>query len=150
MNDFKFRLATLLRLREAARDERRANLADCQRAEAAVRHQLVQWNAEWDRLKSTTREATGPGAVEIDRLVDACRYGQTLEARRRQLDEQLAELTANLESRREALLQADRDMRTLEKLRDAQALRHHQEAHRQDIKRLDESTQLRVAVAKSA
>jgi flagellar protein FliJ len=146
MAEFKFRLATLLRMREATRDQRRAELAESQRAEAATRCQFSQWQVEWSHLKSTARQATSPGVVEVERLVDAYRYQQTLEARRRQLEEQLAQLTGEIAQRREALLQADRDVRTLEKLRDAQVLRHHQEAHRQEIKRLDEATQLRVAV----
>jgi flagellar FliJ protein len=150
MSDFKFRLATLLRIREAARDERRTDLADCQRAERAVRQQIAECDEEWDRLTSATREAAGPGAVEVDRLVDVCRYRQTLDARRAVLDERLAEVKTDMERHRELLLQADRDMRTLEKLRDAQERRHHQEAHRLDIKRLDESALLRTAAARTA
>jgi flagellar export protein FliJ len=84
--------------------------------------------------------------VAIDRLADAHRYRQTLEARRRQLNAQRADLAAEIERRHEALLQADRDVRMLERLRDAQRLRHRQETHRREIKALDEATQLRVAV----
>jgi flagellar export protein FliJ len=146
MADFTFRLTTVLRLREAARDERRMELTETERAERALRRQLEQLHAEWDRLLSTAREAARPGTVAIDRLADAHRYRQTLEARRRQISAQRAELAAEIERRREALLKADRDVRMLERLRDAQQLRHRQETHRREIKSLDETTQLRVAV----
>jgi flagellar protein FliJ len=145
MADFTFRLTTVLRLREAARDERRLELAESQRSEQSLRQQLDELQAEWNRLMSAAREAVRPGLVAIDRLADAQRYRQALESRRQRLDAQRAELAAEIERRREALLKADRDVRMLERLRDAQRLRHRQETHRQEIKSLDEATQLRVA-----
>jgi flagellar export protein FliJ len=143
MSDFKFRLATLLRLRETTRNERREELADSQRAEAALRQQADQLQAEWDHLVSMTRQAACPGAVDIGRLIEIHRYQQTVESQRRQLDEQLTAKTAEVGRRREALMEADRDVRTLEKLRDSQQMRHHLESHREEIKRIDEATQLR-------
>jgi flagellar protein FliJ len=146
MADFTFRLTTVLRLREAARDERRIELAESQRAEQALRQQLDELQAEWTRLIATTRDAARPGLVVIDRLADAHRYRQALEIRRRQLDAHRAELAAEIERRREALLKADRDVRTLERLREVQRLHHRQETHRREIKALDEATQLRAAL----
>jgi flagellar protein FliJ len=147
MPEFKFRLATLLKAREATRDQRRVELVDGHRTEAAVREQVDRWQAEWERLQLTTRQATSPGTVAVDRLIDTYRYQKTLEMQGHQLKEQLAALAAENERRREVLLEADRDVRTLEKLRDAQVLRHHQETHRQEIKRLDEATHVRAALA---
>jgi flagellar protein FliJ len=146
MADFKFRLATLLRIREAARDERRMDLADSRRTEESLQQQLERLHAERERVTEAARELVGPGAVAVNRWADAHRYQQMLESRRCQLSAQLAELAAEIDRRREVLLEADRDVRTLERIRETQRLRHHQETHRQENRRLDEAVQLRVAV----
>jgi flagellar protein FliJ len=146
MSDFKFRLATLLRLREATRKERREQFAESQQVEETVRRQLDQLHEEWDHLTEMTREAARPGAVDIGRLIEIHRYQQTVDAHRTQLSEQLAKATAEVAQRRESLIEADRDVRTLEKLRDSQKMQHHMESHRQEIKRLDEAAQLRGVI----
>lgn len=145
MSDFKFRLATLLRLREATRDERRQSFAAAERAEDLFQQQADQLAAEWDRVLTITRDAVGRGAIDVGRLIETHRYQKTLEARRTRVGKQLADAKAEVEVRREALIEADRDVRMLEKLRDAQKMRHHQESHRLDMKRIDEATQLRAA-----
>jgi flagellar protein FliJ len=146
MADFTFRLTTVLRLREAARDERRLELAEIEQAAQSLRQQIDQLHAEYERLMSAAREAARPGTVVLDRLSDAHRYRQALDVRGQQLNARQAECAAEIERRRKALLKADRDVRMLERLRDAQRVRHRQETHRHEIKALDEATQLRTAV----
>ena len=146
MNGNKFRMATLLRLRENTRDERRMELADAQRAESLLRRQLDGVNAELMELREMARRAAGLGSVEIERLVEAGRYQRTLETRRSAMQEQLATHAAEIDRRRELLLTADREVRVLEKLRETQDARRRQAESRREIKQLDEATQLRVAV----
>lgn len=138
MAKFKFRLATLLRLREATRDERRTELAEAYRADDVLRKHLERVGRELFWLKAQCRKAAGPGTVDVDRLVEAQRYEVTLRAQQRQLTGQCEAVGAEIDRRRGALLAADRDVRLLEKLREKQARRHRQEEHRQEIKQLDE------------
>jgi len=123
MTRFRFRLASVLKLREAARDERRAELAGLR--------------GEW-------RAAAGPGVVDVDRLLDGQRYELLLRAYRRQIDAQRSMLAPEIERRRQAVVQANREVRVLEKLRDRQAQRHRAEEERQLTKQLDEIAQQRA------
>ncbi len=150
MARFKFRLATLLKLREAARDERRTELAQAYQADDVLHGYLQQVQTELNALKDQCREAAGPGAVDIDRLIEAQRYEIILKARQRQLNEQRERLAAEIERRRVALLAANREVRILEKLRDRQMEHHDQAENRLDIKRLDEIARLRALTAEEA
>ncbi len=145
MADFIFRLTSVLRLREAARDQRRLELAESQRVEQMLQQQLDGLQAECERLLSAARRAVRPGALVLDRLTDAQRHRQMLESRRQELNARQANLATEIEGRRAALLKADREVQMLERLRDAQRLRHRQEVHRREIKLLDEGARLRLS-----
>ena len=138
MAEFKFRLATLLRLRETTRDERRAELAAAYRADQVLQRQLARLSAELEELKAAARRAAGPGRVNVEQLVEAQRYQQTIESRQCQVNEERAALAAEIERRRQALLAAEREVRTLEKLRETRHARHRQDENRREIKQLDE------------
>jgi flagellar export protein FliJ len=138
MAKFKFRLATLLRLREATRDGRRAELAEAYRADDLLSGHLDHLAEELGRLQAQCRQAAGPGTVDVDRLVEAQRYEVTLRAQQHRLAGQREAVRAEIDRRRQALLAADRDVRLLEKLREKLADRHRQEEHRQELKQLDE------------
>lgn len=138
MRKFQFRLATLLRLREATRDERRAALAEAYHVDDVLQRQGVALTEELARLRTRCRMAAGPGTVDVDRLVEAHRYELALRVQGQTLDRQRQAVAAEIERRREALVEANRDVRVLEKLREKQALRHRTEQDRRDRKELDE------------
>jgi flagellar FliJ protein len=138
MAEFKFRLATLLRLREVTRDERRAELAEAYRVDDVLREHLGRVGEELSGLQAQSRQAAGPGTVDVDRLVEAQRYEVTLRAQQHRLNGQREATAREIQRRRQALVAADRDVRLLEKLRQKQARRHRQEEHRREIKELDE------------
>lgn len=136
MKRFQFRLATLLRLREALRDERRAQLADAFRVEEVLTAQRGELAAQ---LQEARRQQTSlPGIVDVDRILAAQRHEAALMMEQNALDEQQAHVAAEIERRREALVAADQDVRVLEKLREAQFARWRGEEERQSIKMLDE------------
>jgi flagellar protein FliJ len=139
MTKFKFRLASVLRLRQTARDDRRVQLAESQRSDAELQGQLRRLEAEQELLQGECRAAVGPGPVDLGRLIDAQRYAAELRSREGDVREQRELLAAEIESRRQAVIEADRDVRTLQKLRDNQLQTHREEEQRQDAKRLDEA-----------
>jgi len=138
MQPFRFRLATLLRLREAARDERRSALAEAFQVDDLLRRQREGVAEELQRLKTLCRVAAGPGQVDVDRLVEAHRFELALRAHGKALDRQREAVAAEIERRRQALAEANRDVRVLEKLRERQAGRHRKEQDRRERKQLDE------------
>jgi len=145
MAKFKFRLATLLRLREAARDGRRAQLAQAYRADEIIEHQRRTIARELSRLEGQNRQASAPGEIDVDRLLEVRRYELVLRSQQQETGQQHEAVRAEIERRREALVGANRQVRVLELLRQKQHERHRQEENRQEIKQLDEAAGRRTA-----
>jgi flagellar export protein FliJ len=143
MRRFQFRLVTLLRLREAVRDERRRQLAESFQAAEALAARLESVARELDQLRR--RHAASEGQVNLVGLLDADRYEAVLRDERRQVDERLSALGSEIVQRREALLAADRDVRALEQLRDTHEHRYLAEEERRSTKELDEAALRRHA-----
>ena len=116
MRKFQFRLDSLVRLREAVRDERRAQLAEAMRIQASLEGEMQQLRLKLDEARQMH---TAPrGAVDIDRLLVAERYEMVLLVEKLQIETQQASMNAEVEKRRQALVWADQDVRVLEKLRE--------------------------------
>jgi flagellar export protein FliJ len=139
MAKFKFRLATLLRLRESTRDERRAELAQAYRADEIIEQEQERLVCELDALEERSRQASAPGPLDVDRLLDVRRYELVLRSRQEHARQQRQSLELEIERRRRALVDANRHVRVLEGLRQKQQERHLQEENRQEVKRLDET-----------
>jgi flagellar protein FliJ len=142
----RFRLATLLRLRESTRDECRARLAEAQRADQELLDQLTRLGMEQQRVQGECRKAAGPGNVDVGRLVEAHRYAVALRAREDELKQQRQALAVEIQQRRQALVTADQDVQVLEKLRDRRLERHRVEEGRKEAKQIDEAA-LQAAIA---
>jgi flagellar FliJ protein len=124
MTMYRFRLATLLRLRLAERDQRRAELTKAQQAESLLMAQIDALEAERKELAALARQLAAPGEANIDALVRTHRHDLTVKTQARQLAGQLAQVRAELERRRQILVEADRGVRVLEKLRERQQAAH--------------------------
>jgi flagellar export protein FliJ len=145
MSAFRFRLATLLRFREARRDERRGQLAEAQEAEQLILQRVAEIERELVELQRHSLDAARPGTVNVDRLAEAARYEMILKVERESADQQRQAVAAEVAKRREALVAADREVRVIEKLRDAQHQRHRDDQSRHETKQLDELAVLRYA-----
>ena len=145
MAKFKFRLATLLRLREATRDERRLQLAEAYQVDDVLRERLDGVSQQLTGLRDRCRECCRPGKVDVDQLVDAQRFELALKAQSSQIHQQREAVAVEIGRRREVLVEANRDVRVLEKLREKQAARHRREEDRRETKVLDEVAGRRVA-----
>ena len=134
---FQFRLQTLLRLREAARDERREQLAEVMRIDDALRKQLT----ELEGLQSEARalQRLGVGRVDVDRLLEAQRYEAVVALEILHVERQRAAVAEEMNKRREALVEADREFKVLEKLREKRLQEHGAELRAQEMKVLDEA-----------
>ncbi len=138
MAQFQFRLATLLRLRETTRDERRSQLAEAYQAEQVLTEQRQQMDRELQELRNAYQSAGRPGKLDADRLLDVQRYELVMKVQIQTLAEQQQRLAVEVERRREALVAADREVRVLEKLRETQRSHHEQEEHLREVKQWDE------------
>lgn len=135
---FQFRLEPVLRLRVAERDARRAELAQALEAEQVVQAQARDLKAELAQMRQLTTTACQPGTVNVDRLLNSHRYELLLQVQLDQLRQRSVQVRAEIERRRERLVEADRDVRVLEQLRDRQAAEAAREVLRSEQKQLDE------------
>lgn len=137
MAEFRFRLATLLRLREAARDERRARLAEAYAAEQKLIARGDELRREQQELKQRHR-GPGVGRVDVDQMLSYDRYAVLIKAELHALEHQRSLLGDEIEKRRQALVAADREVRLLEKFREKLQDRHRQQEAAAAMRQLDE------------
>jgi flagellar FliJ protein len=137
MATFQFRMTTLLRVREGVRDECRLQLTEAQRAEDIILARISEIDEELGGLRVHTQRVSGPGPVNVDRLLDAGRFEMILKAERFAAEEQLKTVAAEVDRRRQLLVEADREVKVLVKLREQQTARHRFEEGKRETKRLD-------------
>jgi flagellar FliJ protein len=138
MARFRFRLETLRRLREIHRDEQRSRLATAYEAERILVEQRGALAAESAALAESQRRLMQQGALDVNQLLASQRYQLALEAQSRTLADQAAKLVEEVERRRLAVVEADREVRVLDKLEQRQRRQHREAAERAETKVLDE------------
>ncbi len=138
MARFRFRLETLHRLREMNRDELRVRLAEAMQAEQILTDQRATVAAEAARLNVSRRGLLATGSLDVTQLLESQRYQLLLEAQSRTLAEQSAKLAEEVEVRRQAVVEADRQVRVLDKLRERRAGQHAAAQAAREAKQFDE------------
>lgn len=141
MSHFKFRLETLLKLRENNRDECRARLQQAQEAESILDQQSEELRADIVAARHQSTAAATPGAVNVDALVEYKRYGMVLDSQLRLLSERRKLVADEVFRRREELTEADRQVKVLEKLKQRRQADHARQEHYAEVKLLDEIAQ---------
>jgi len=143
MAKYTFRLKTLQKLREARRDQDRASLADAFRAEQVLTEKRVELAAEELALREVQRSAASGRYLDVNRLVEAQRYDLLLKARCQELTKQGTLLAAEIERRRLALVEADREVRVLQRLDERRRSEHNRNMQRLETRQLDEAAAVR-------
>ncbi len=138
MARFQFRLQTLRRLREIHRDEQRGRLATAYEAERILAEQWQSVAAEGVLLADSQRRMMQSGTLDVNQLLASQRYQLALEAQSRTLAEQAVKLAEEVERRRQTLVEADREVRVLDKLEERQRQQHREAVRRAETKVLDE------------
>ena len=135
---FKYRLAPLLKIRENIRAEKQAELNQAYEAAQIVEEKLQQVQSELVRNGELGREAIQKGRVSVDYLLALRRHEAVLLAEQSQAQEQLEQIRQEIERRRIALMEADREVKVLEKLREKLKIKHLQEEALAELKQMDE------------
>jgi flagellar export protein FliJ len=138
MARFNFRLQTLRRLREITRDELRFRLATAYEAERILAQQRAALALEEAELALARRAIIERTPVDVNGLLASQRYQLALTAQGKVFEEQAAKLAAEVELRRAAVVEADREVRVLDKLEERQRRQHEQARAQVEMKRMDE------------
>lgn len=141
---FNFRLKTLLRIRESTRDERRLQLAQAYEAEEIILREKREVETTLEQLRAASRAAVEPGEINVDHIMESQRFELVLRAQRDYAQKQHQLVQEEIERRRQVLVEANREVRVLELLREKLVARHRDEEARADIRRLDEVAQQRA------
>jgi flagellar export protein FliJ len=138
MAKYRFRLATLRKLRESHRDELRGKLAEAFHAAQLLEEQQSAVAAEITDLQESQRQATSGGTTSVNALLEVQRYQAVLRAQQGTLQDQAKLLATEVERRRQTVMEADRQVRVLEKLDERQRLHHQQVQNRVAAREMDE------------
>ena len=145
MTEFRFRLASLMRLRESERDERREALAQAYRADQVLEQRQEAVQADLRENQRQVQQCAAPGPVSVERLLGRHRYELVLQSQLQQLQRQRQTIAAEVEGRRLALVEADRELKILEKLRERHFQEHVFQQQKLELRELDEIALRRTA-----
>ena len=120
MANFRFRLETLLKVREAERQQRRLELGQAFDADRLLQQQFDALAAELTVARQESRTNSAPGEVNVDKLLELQRYALHVLAQTKAIRLQQSTVREEIERRRKLLVEADRQVKTLEKLREKQ------------------------------
>lgn len=149
MRKFQFRLRGLLRLREHVRELAQAELMRAQAHLREIHQQQLEVERDMDDLEQHMRRGAQGKQVDVDRLMDGHRHRLALQAKLAQIAQAMTEATKQLEHCRKQLVEADRQVKVLEKLHEKQLDEHRRHGEAEESKRLDEAAAI-GAVRKSA
>jgi len=146
MAKYKFRLATLQKVREAQRTQQLQALADAFRAEEVIAQSRAALAADAIALRDMRRSASEGKYLDVNRLIEAQRYDLLLKARDQELAKQAVLLAAETERRRQQLVEADREVRVLDRLDERHREEHKRRQQRREWKQLDEAASNRPRI----
>ena len=138
MARFQFRLKTLQSIREATRDERRAQLAEAYAADQKLKDRRATLEQELNDQKQWFRAGIAPGHIDVDRLLTVNRYELVIHAEINVVRQHEQTLAEEIERRRQTLVAADREVRVLEKLRERQLEQFRKHQALAEMKQIDE------------
>jgi len=135
---FHFRLDSLLKIRENVRAEKQANLAKAYEAARIVEEKLGEIQSEIVHNGELGREAIQKGQINVNYLLALRRHEAFLLAQQSQIQNDLEQIRLEIERRRLALMEADREVKVLEKLREKMKAKHLREEALAELKQMDE------------
>jgi len=146
MQQFRFGLQTLLRIRQRMEARAKNEFSDQMRRVNKQEEYLTGLLEEQKHLEEKAKQAA---RVQVDVAVEkSCAdYSQTLWQRIEQAGIKLEQLKTELERRREALIQAQQEVKILEKLRERRYAEYIKEVRRREQYFLDEVASTRFQAA---
>lgn len=131
-----FRLETVARLREAARDAARAQLADALRAAEVLEERKADLQRRFTELTEQRRSASE--SADTVWLLNAGRYELVLRGDEKSLADNTETVEAEIDRRRQLVAEAEREVKALDTLRERAEQRERQEKAKREARRLDE------------
>lgn len=138
MSGFVFRWATPLRLRRGERDRLRRQLQAAVDDWHQVRRCLTACRGERQAAIERIRRLRAAGRLDLEKLRQQTTFCTVLERRAIALQRDASRCSAEVETRRNRLVEADREVRVIEQLRDRDAALDRQRRQSSESQQLDE------------
>lgn len=117
MTRFRFRLDTLVKIREKTRDAAAASVGEVRAAQQVIEQQIADVAQQQQDLMRE-RASQSSGAIQVERLLSMQRYQLQLEGQRNYLLQQRQALQVEHDKRLQVLIEAEKELKVLEKLRE--------------------------------
>ena len=137
MKRFKFSLAPVLELRERVEDEKQQALAARQLELKAAQDELARLNADFKRYSNALRD--GHGSLSTDELRWHYAHLEYLDRRMVMQHATIAARKREVDRARADLMEASKDRKAIEKLKDKRLQEHRQLEAANEQKELDDS-----------
>ncbi len=129
MAPFRFRLQSVLQHNRQIEDDRKLELAEIEAERTEMELRLIALDLERERVRSAIKAAMY-GNVDVDAVARGLRHSEWLDARRLETLAALEALNGRIEAKRQEVVEAMRDRKALEQLRDRDlALYDAEQAH---------------------
>lgn len=142
MKPFVFRLEKVLGLRRSHRDRAREELAEAINVMQILEGQKNDLEETFAKQRMTRTAEAQSNQPRVDILLDGRKHELLTIAQQKQLDEKIQMVAEELENRRSKLVEADREVKVLERLRERDKENHHRDKLRFESKEMDEISQL--------
>ncbi len=149
MARFQFALESLLSLRRGEYRQRQSLLAQSLAALADLQQHRAEIERKLAVHQESSRGAIGPGALDVAAVIAAQQYAAGLRSALLELDSQRDAIDAEIELRRRDVIDADQQVRVLDKLRQRRRLSFQAGQSRAAANQLDEVAQRRSASRES-
>lgn len=134
---FRFRLESVLKLRESAKTDRQQELAQAFEADQMLNKQREELLQQLAETEVEIREAQQSN-INVDALIGMRRFQTDVKMSLRQLDIQQDQLAQEIERRQIRLAEANQEVQIMEKLKENQRLEYQAKLLAQEQMELDE------------
>jgi len=141
-NSFRFRLLSIVRLRERERDEAAESLRQALQAKQILEDQVGELRAERNS-QNELRMVANQGAIDPQRMINAQRYQMYLDGQVAGLQQQISMVEQESQRRRAALVKCEQAVRSLEKLEEHQRAEWHDQQVTAEQNTLDQWSSFR-------
>ncbi len=139
-----FRLETLLSIRKNVLNEKQGELAKAYEAERILNDQRADTEREIAGALDTARRMMRSGGIDINFLLGMRRHEAYLLAIVKDIDEKLVVVRKEIDVRRQAVIEANKEFKILEKLKEKQHRRRMRDLNVLDVKQMDEIAEIRA------
>lgn len=134
---FQFRLQSIMKLREAERNEKQAELAEAIQADQILVQQVLSINQKLNDVSVEIRDVQRT-SIDVDHLLGMKRFQAELRGQIVELLNQRQQLEQEIARRQNNLAEANKSLKTIQKLEDNAKAEHRQEMDKKEQEVLDE------------